>query len=287
MDLLTLAIVGDVHLRWGPEDVRFFDSSEYDRVLFVGDLGGYRHSQTVALCRSIATMTKTSLVVPGNHDGPSLGALAGEVAGKPRLVRALSRGQSQRMEAIAHALGPVEVGGYSRHRIADGLDLIVGRPHSMGGPTMAFAPFLAKRFGVRSMEDSAQRLRGLVDDSDADRLLFLAHNGPTGLGDRRGDPWGCDFRDEEGDQGDPDLREALDHAREQGKQVLAVIAGHMHHGLRGGGLRTWQETHDGTLYVNAARVPRVFAQAGRTLRHHVALDVDAHGCRAREVLVPS
>lgn len=274
-----------MHLRWGPQDVRAFNASSYDRVLFVGDLGGHRHRATVALSRSIARLTKPALVVPGNHDGPSLGALAGEIAGRPAVVRAFSRGHAERMDELAEALGRVEVGGYSRHPLSDGLDLIVGRPHSMGGPTLAFAPFLAGRFGVHRMEDSAQRLRALIDASPAERLIFLAHNGPTGMGDRRGDLWGCDFRPEEGDQGDPDLRAALQHARARGKQILAVVAGHMHHGLRGGGLRTWQAVQEGTLFVNAARVPRVFTQGGRTLRHHVAVQVRGDGCTAREVIV--
>jgi len=282
---LTLAIVGDVHLHWGGDDVQHFACRAYDRVLFVGDLGGYRHGPTLAVCRSIAGLGSPALVVPGNHDGPSLGALAGEVAGKPRLVRAFSRGQGKRMEEIRKALGAVEVGGFSRHPLNDGVDLIVGRPHSMGGPTPAFTPFLAKRFGVGTMAESAERLRAVVESSGAERLIFLAHNGPTGLGDRRGDLWGCDFRDEEGDQGDPDLADAVAFARESGRQVLAVVAGHMHHRLRGGGTRSWQASRDGVLYVNAARVPRVFREGGRTVRHHVALTVDDDGCSAREVLV--
>jgi uncharacterized protein (TIGR04168 family) len=189
------------------------------------------------------------------------------------------------MAELRAALGGVEVGGYTRHSLDDDLDLIVGRPHSMGGPTMAFAPFLARHFGIRSMSESAARLREIVDESTARRVIFLAHNGPTGLGDRRDALWGCDFRDEQGDQGDPDLEDAVAHARARGRQVLAVVAGHMHHRLRGGGLRSWIETHDGVLYVNAARVPRVFEQGARTVRHHVALTVDGDGCTAREVLV--
>jgi hypothetical protein len=40
------------------------------------------------------------------------------------------------------------------------------------------------------------------------------------LGDRKSDIWGCDFRPEEGDFGDPDLRTPVDHARPIGKSVL-------------------------------------------------------------------
>ncbi len=75
------------------------------------------------------------------------------------------------------------------------------------------------------------------------------------------------------------------HAERVGKRVVAVIAGHMHHRLRGGGLRTWSEHRDGVLYVNAARVPRVFEQGGRTVRHHVEVVLGEGTATAREVLL--
>jgi len=284
-DSLRIGVVGDVHLHWGGEDVRWFDAAGYDVLLFVGDLGGYRHRPTVRLCRSIAQLQTPAIVIPGNHDGPTLAQLAGEVYARPSLVRAFSGRQGPRVDSIRSALGPVTVAGYSRHRLADDLDLVVGRPHSMGGPAINFGPFLAERFGVRSMAESAARLAGLVDDSSASTLLFLAHNGPAGLGDRRTDIWGCDFRADQGDQGDEDLRVAVEHAVTSGRRVCAVAAGHMHTRLRGGGLRTWQLARAGTLYVNAARVPRVFRQAGRTVRHHVLLRVSPDRCEAEEILV--
>ena len=116
-------------------------------------------------------------------------------------------------------------------------------------------------------------------------MLLLAHNGPTGLGARKDDLWGCDFRESEGDFGDPDLEHAIGHARTAGKPVRAVIAGHMHHAVRGGSTRRWRARRDGVLYVNAARVPRIFEANGRTLRHHVELTIAGGVARAREVLL--
>ena len=55
--------------------------------------------------------------------------------------------------------------------------------------------------------------------------------------------------------------------------VLAVVAGHMHHRLRGGGARRWKAEQDGVLFLNAARVPRVFHHEGRQVRHHLRLVV--------------
>jgi hypothetical protein len=41
----------------------------------------------------------------------------------------------------------------------------------------------------------------------------------------------------------------------------------------------------GTLFVNAARVPRVFREGARTLRHHVAVTLDPERADAEDVFV--
>ena len=280
-----IAVVGDVHLRWGVEDVRFFNGSDYELVLFVGDIGGYRHSATRRVARSIAGLTKPAVLVAGNHDGPSLGQLASEVLGSGSLANRLGKAQTRRVSHLDEDFGSVNLSAYRVHELGSDLALVVGRPHSMGGPRMHFASAIERSFGVRSMADSADRLCALVEETRASRLLFLAHNGPTGLGDRRDDIWGCDFRRAEGDQGDPDLEVAVAHAVGLGRRVEAVLAGHMHRGLRGGGQRRWQLERAGTLYVNAARVPRVFGGSGQQVRHHVELLLGTDGASARDVLV--
>jgi hypothetical protein len=69
--------------------------------------------------------------------------------------------------------------------------------------------------------------------------------------------------------------------------VEAVVAGHMHRTLRGGGQRRWKVQENGSLYVNAACVPRVFSHNGETLRHHVALRLSKSGVDAQDVFVDS
>lgn len=142
------------------------------------------------------------------------------------------------------------------------------RPFSMGGPRIAFPGMLERRFGVASMQDSRDLLCSLVDESEGP-LLFLAHNGPTGLGDAADSIWGRDFHPAEGDWGDADLEAAVVHARQRGRRVVAVVAGHMHLRVRGGRRRTWHVEREGVHYVNAAEVSRV--HQGR--RHHVLLTV--------------
>ena len=53
---IRIAVVGDIHAFWGPPDVEYFNQSDYDLVLFVGDLGGYTVGGTLKVARSIARL---------------------------------------------------------------------------------------------------------------------------------------------------------------------------------------------------------------------------------------
>ena len=100
------------------------------------------------------------------------------------------------------------------------------------------------------MDASTARLKSLVDECDYAPILFLAHNGPSGLGDRANSIWGCDFRRKEEDWGDRDLEEAVRYANTNGRKVLATVAGHMHRKTKSGKRRPGQVEKDGVLYVN-------------------------------------
>jgi uncharacterized protein (TIGR04168 family) len=289
-----LAVVGDVHLAFDATDVHLLDAAGYDAILFVGDLAGYRQAGGLAVARTIASLRTPTYVIPGNHDAVTPAQLAAEVLESTIAIDTLERvpfgqGQEARVAALASALrGPrgegAVLGGYSRHRIeAPGIapiDLVIGRPHSFGGARLSFLPYLSRAFGVRSLAESASRLGALLGECTAERVVVLAHNGPAGLGASRADVFGCDFRREEGDHGDPDLADALVRARARGVPVAAVVAGHMHHTLRGGGTRRWLGSSEGTLVVNAARVPRVRRDARR---HHVCLTLEGARAEATEV----
>jgi uncharacterized protein (TIGR04168 family) len=289
--MIRLALVGDVHGAFGSEDVATLDRGEdgqpYDRVLFVGDLAGYTFRGTLAVARQIAGLRTPALVMPGNHDAMSAPQMFAELTENAAGAAMLSGGEEKRVRALADALGPAELTGYRVHELAPGLSLVAARPHSFGGPRLAFQPYLSRAFGVASLEASAARLAALVDAARGPSLVLLGHNGPSGLGAARSALWGADFRREGGDFGDPDLRAAIAHARATGKRVLAVLAGHMHRQLRGGGPPRVAFARDehGTLFVNAARVPRVFREGPRTLRHHVAVTVGPERAEAEDVLV--
>jgi uncharacterized protein (TIGR04168 family) len=283
---VRIGVVGDVHLAWDDHDVRSLNGAGYDLLLFVGDLAGYGAEGAVRVARSIARLRTPALVLPGNHDAVTTLQLGAEVFYTSEVLRdALAIGMSARVARLRRALGPVPLCGYSVHPFdALGVAIVAARPHSIGGPRVGFRRYLAQRFGVQTMPDSTARLRALFDEVPVGQpIVVLAHCGPTGLGATRDAIYGNDFRPEQGDWGDPDLEEALAHARQTNKRVVAVVAGHMHRHLRGGGLRTWHVQHEGVHHVNAARVPRR-RRSGE--RHHVRLTLEGGAVEVEEVWLP-
>lgn len=286
---LKIALIGDVHSFWSDFDTQYFNESDYDLILFTGDLP--RLVGGAADAKNISNITKPGIVVPGNHDSATIPQFLAELKNYPLLCKLTGFGQSARVNRIAKALGHLELGGYSIHPLsAETMEAacIVARPHSMGGDRLYFQSYLNNRFGVSTLEQSQELLCSLVDKGP-DSLIFLAHNGPSGLGNAATDPWGCDFDPRLGDFGDKDLRFAVDYAKSQGKTVLAVVAGHMHHHLKGASEaekkgRNWQVVKEDVLYINAARVPRIFRQESKTFHHHVALTL-GNKVRCEEVLV--
>lgn len=281
---MRLAIIGDIHGCWVDADSEYFNRGLYDAVLCVGDLPPLIGSLPTA--RKLAALRVPAFLIPGNHDATSAPQFLAELKHHPRLAALFSAGQARRETQLRNALGNVKLLGYSLDYLQwdKPIGLISARPYSMGGERLYFRSYLRRQFGVASFEDSQAKLRALVDQAPSD-IIFLSHNGPAGLGSGREDIWGCDFRADGGDFGDPDLRVAIDYAVACGKTVHAVIAGHMHHKLKGGGLRRhWQLRHDGVLYINAARVPRIRARkTEHEMRHHIALTLDVQGASAAEI----
>lgn len=278
---MQIGVIGDIHGAWDKCDTAFFNQAGYDRLLFAGDLAHITGSLPVA--RQLAELTTPAWVIPGNHDSVTLSQLLAELKARPLAARLLARRMEHRVAELATTLGPVTLGGYSRHALSDELGLIVARPHAMGPNRLYFRDYLQRRFDVADFPASTQRLCALVDQSPRD-LVFLAHNGPAGLGDTPDAPFGCDFDPGRGDFGDPDLAQAIEHARCTGHRVRAVIAGHMHHCSKHTG--EWRRTSarlDDTLYINAARVPRIEHCGAR--RHHIRLHVTDDAVAAQELFV--
>jgi uncharacterized protein (TIGR04168 family) len=285
----TIGVVGDVHLYWDDEDVAFFNSAGYDLLLFVGDLAAYTQVRGHRVARSLRKIRVPAMCIPGNHDGLHALQLGAEIAPRAhRLRNAFCEGQARRCRSLDKALGDVELVAYSQHRLAPAgvpLNVVVGRPHSIGGRRLACLRYLDEAYGVDSMEASIERMKVLIDACDDAPILFLAHNGPSGLGDRADSIWGCDFRKKEEDWGDQDLEEAVRYANGSGRKVLAAVAGHMHRRTKSGKSRPAQVEKDGVLYVNAAEVPRHRQINGQKTRHHVRLTVSSGGVTAKDLWI--
>ncbi|XP_058067572.1 uncharacterized protein LOC131216942 isoform X4 [Magnolia sinica] len=116
-------------------------------------------------------------------------------------------------------------------------------------------------YGVSDMVGSAKKIYeaalGIPDDHS---IIFLAHNGPTGLGSQINDICGKDWVFGGGDHGDPDLAQALSDLKKSTRlSIPLVVFGHMHKELAyGNGLRKMIVVGaDNTVYLNGAIVPRV------------------------------
>ena len=269
---MRLALVGDIHGQWGQVDNAWFNGSDYAGILLTGDLPGRNHGELLDVAGRIAGLEKPAVLIPGNHDGTSAIDVLREALG-----RGINESQGLRMAGVVAqmqaALGSVEMGGYSRHPMAD-VDVLVARPHSMDDRKLTFAPYLRERFGIGTLEESADRMCQMVDEA-TQPIVFLAHNGPKGFGRHRTDPWGLSGFGR--DNGDPDLAAAIEHA---GDKVVAVVTGHMHWNRRKP--RIWQVRKNGVFYVNAARVPRV----SRGLRRHIALEIRDGVASAKLIEIP-
>jgi uncharacterized protein (TIGR04168 family) len=278
---VRIAVLGDLHARFDAEDVENLDAAGLDLVCFVGDLGGPLHRDTLAVARQISRLHTRALLVPGNHDATSpLGVLA-EATGIGRFRPGAGARSLARIDALRAALGPVTLAGYSLHPFPDhGVTVVAARPHAMEPRWLTFPQALEARFGVTTLAESADRLRALVDRAPGD-LVFLAHNGPAGLGSGPRDPFTFYGRR---DLGDPDLAAAIAYARAAGRRVLAVVAGHLHHRSAD---RDWSVVRDGIATVNAARVPRWFRGPTGPVRHHVELTIREGAVEVREILLPS
>ena len=194
---VRLAIIGDVHLHFNEHDVSYFNRSDYDLVLFVGDLVNYAPWRGAQVWSLIQQLNKPTLFMPGNHDGTNVFQLIAEVLGHSALAKVSGMGQTKSYRALTQSLSNATFCSYSLHPFEIGgfeFDIVAGRPFSMGGPNLSFRPYLRKVFKVDSIADSSLLINQQIDQSKHKNILFFAHNGPSGLGDKRDNIWGCDFK---------------------------------------------------------------------------------------------
>ncbi|MUL39324.1 TIGR04168 family protein [Gloeocapsopsis dulcis] len=246
--MLKIAVIGDIHDQWEAEDGIALRHLGVDLVLFVGDFG----NESVEVVRAIASLDIPKAAVFGNHDAWYTATDWG------RKKCPYNREQEDWVQQQIDLLGESHVGYQKRDFPEFNLSVIGSRPFSWGGTTWKNASFYKERFGVTSFAESTTLMVAAAESAQHDNIIFLGHNGPFGLGNRAEDPCGKDWQPLGGDFGDPDFTEAIAQTRAAGKNIPLVTFGHMHHKLRHTQqMRKAIAVAEGTVYLNAASVPRI------------------------------
>lgn len=240
----NLTVVGDVHRWWRSADTTHLERTQPDLTLFVGDLG----DEDPEMVGRIAGLAVPKAVMLGNHDAWQS---FGRKAVTPKLRECLD------------LLGDDHLAYSVREVPKAGISVIGARPFSWGGPSLRSPELYDEIYGIHTMRQSAAAIVDAARNAQHRDLVILAHNGPIGLGEAPGDPYGKDFGKPGGDWGDRDLALAIQRIEGFGLRVRAVIAGHMHHKLvhPRGAERTRFVRRGDTLFLNSAYVPRVRTDA--------------------------
>ena len=245
---IQIAVVGDVHDAWDGDDAATLKHLGVDLVLLVGDFG----NESIEVVRSVASLDLPKAVILGNHDAWYTATDWGK---KLRSGVAPEDGVQKQLDL----LGTAHVGYGKLDFPALGLTVVGSRPFSWGGSAWKHERFYQSRFEVNGFEESTAKIFEAATQAAHETVIFIGHCGPTGLGEEPEDPCGKDWKPIGGDHGDPDFAEAIAQTRASGKAVPLVAFGHMHHNLRHTRerLRKMVEVQDGTVYLNAASVPRI------------------------------
>jgi uncharacterized protein (TIGR04168 family) len=259
---IKIAIVGDVHDQWEPADEIALKQLGADLVLFVGDFG----NEAVELVARLAALDLPKAAIFGNHDAWYTASDWG------RSKRPYDPQVEDRVQQQIDLLGASCV-GYGKLDLPQfNLSIVGSRPFSWGGPQWKYNDFYTDRYGIDSFAASTQRIVDNGRAASGETLIIIGHNGPTGLGEEPESICGKDWGEPQigGDYGDPDLAAAISILQAEGKSIPLVTFGHMHHKLRHTKDRLRQPlvVHpNGTLYLNAARCPRILSTIERTVRN--------------------
>jgi uncharacterized protein (TIGR04168 family) len=248
--MIKIAVIGDVHNAWDADDEVALRYLGVDLVLLVGDFG----NEAVDVVREITSLNLPKAAILGNHDAWYTATAWG------RKQCPYDRQLEDRVQEQLDLLGDAHV-GYGKLDFPElGITVVGGRPFSWGGSEWKNEEFYRSRYGVNNFNESTARIMDAVNRAACETIIFIGHCGPLGLGDRPESPCGRDWQPLGGDFGDPDLAAAIVQTRQMGKPIPLVAFGHMHHQLRHTRHHLRQAVAsdpEGTLYLNAASVPRI------------------------------
>lgn len=258
--MLKIAAIGDVHDQWHEADNQALEALEIDLALFVGDFG----NESLEVVQKIANLPLPKAVILGNHDAWYTATPWG------RKKCPYDRNKEDRLQAQLDLLQETHVGYNKLDFSFFNLSVVGSRPFSWGGEKLKYNDLLKEKYNISDLVQSRAKIAQVAQETAYSNLIFLGHNGPSGLGEQPEDICGRDWKPMGGDHGDPDLAGAIADAKALNKQVSLVVFGHMHHRLRHTKerLRTRVVKDDtGTVYLNAASVPRVIEKDGEKLRN--------------------
>jgi uncharacterized protein (TIGR04168 family) len=224
----------------------------------VGDFG----NEAVEVVRKVAAVSIPKAVIMGNHDA----WYSASSWGKQKAP--YDQSQEDRVQQQLDLLGKAHVGFSKLDFPQLDVSVVGSRPFSWGGLTWRNSQFYRDRYQIKNFEESTQQIVKSAQDTASQTLIFIAHNGPAGLGKQTESICGRDWKAEGGDYGDPDLTAAIAQTQSLGKSIPLVTFGHMHHELKipRGKRRKLVEVREQTVYFNAACVPRVIKTAQDTKR---------------------
>ena len=263
---IKIAVVGDIHDLWEAEDAEALKHLGVHLVLFVGDFG----NESVDVVRKVASINLPKAAIMGNHDAWYTASDWG------RKKSPYDHSKEDRVQQQLDLLGDAHVGYTNQDFPELNLSVVGSRPFSWGGSKWKNKEFYRDRYGINNFEESTAQIIAATEQAACDTVVFIGHNGPCGLGDKPEDTCGKDWQPLGGDYGDPDLTEALVQVRTLGKKIPLVTFGHMHHRLRHTSkLRTAVNEQEGTVYLNAASVPRIVEIDGERLRNFSLVSLEA------------
>ena len=250
---VKIAVIGDIHDHWELIDNDALKHLEIDLALFLGDYG----NESVEVVRRIAAVDVPKAAVMGNHDAYY------SASNKGIKKCPYDREKEDWVQLQMDLLGEDHVGFSKKELPQFGLTIVGSRPFSWGGSKWRYKKFYRDRFDIRSFSDSTDLILAAADEAEQNTIIFMGHVGPYGLGAQPDDPCGKDWgkHGHGGDYGDPDFAEAIALTRQSGKRIPLVTFGHMHHKIKNSDKirKRVALDSDGTLYFNAANVPRIEA----------------------------
>ena len=258
-------VAGDVHGYWDESSEAAVRKLKPHFLLFVGDYGERHDTKVWEIARFCGEFEK-------EQHGMACATLGNGEAKMYAAQRTPSnalyvREQLQKLRPFNPSEKP---------RSCRGISVVGGRPFSWGGGgngwynKRVFQQFL----NLSSLNEAKDAIRARINAAPPNEpIIFLAHAGPSGLGNYVAAPCGNDFHEYPRgyDAGDRDLRDGIEYARSIGRCVPLVVFGHFHEAMKRGD-RRWRQliaVDCGTVHVNAAVVPRIRRKQERNEQHFV------------------